>query len=162
MRLLLASSIDGYLASGADDDMRWTGKTDKAIFRLLTMSNANDVLLAGSTTFDQMPRLPNRSMVRITREPDAENLGLGKSLGQAQLDHPDAWLIGGPTLALAALRLGYVTRAFITVVPTELGGGMHAGELAAFLPNNGDTPVQISVGDVKVRVFTEDMKWPGR
>ncbi|UGL62808.1 putative dihydrofolate reductase [Xanthomonas phage MET13-T1] len=162
MRLLLASSIDGYLASGADDDMRWTGKTDKAIFRLLTMSNANDVLLAGSTTFDQMPRLPNRSMVRITRAPDAEALGLGKSLGQAQLDHPDAWLIGGPTLALAALRLGYVTRAFITVVPTELGGGIHAGELAEFLPNNGDTPVQISVGDVKVRVFTEDMKWPGR
>ncbi|ATS92226.1 dihydrofolate reductase [Xanthomonas phage Bosa] len=162
MRLLLASSIDGYLASGADDDMRWTGKTDKAIFRLLTMSNATDVLLAGSTTFDQMPRLPNRSMVRITREPDAENLGLGKSLGQAHLDHPDGWLIGGPTLALAALRLGYVTRAFITVVPTELRGGMHAGELASYLPNNGDTPVQISVGDVKVRVFTEDMKWPGR
>ncbi len=153
MRLLLAVSADGFLAKGPDDDMRWTGPVDKAIFRLLTLSNGNDVLLAGSRTFDQMPKLPGRQMERLSRD--------GMTLEMAAGRWPDAWLIGGPTVAVEALKLGLVSRAFMCISPVELGDGIDAQELSRYLPHT-DSEFTIKVGDVRVRVFTEDQTWPGR
>lgn len=155
MKLLLASSADGYLARGLEDDMKWTGKTDKAIFRLLTLSNDNDVLLAGSRTFDQMPVLPGRRIERLSRGPN------GISLAEADARWPSAWLIGGPEVSVAALRLGLVTRAFICVSPTELHDGIHVMELYTLLPKAGPE-FSIRMGDTRVLVYTEAQKWPGR
>lgn len=153
MRLLLASSADGYLARGPEDDMKWTSPIDKAVFRLLTISNADDVLLAGSRTFDQMPRLAGRRMERLSRGPK----GLG--LSEAASRWPSAWLIGGPEVAVAALRLGLISRAFICVSPVELREGIHAMELSTLLPRPGPE-FTIKVGGVEVMVFTEAQKWP--
>jgi dihydrofolate reductase len=160
MRLLLASSADGFLARGPNDDMRWTGKVDKAVFRLLTLSSGNDVIFAGSRTFDQMPQLLGRNVNRLSsKKPDMVNT----TLEEAAKFFPDAWLIGGPTVALEALKLGMVSRAFICISPVTLGSGIHAAELAQHLPGGGLEPKHtIRVGDVEVRVFTEDQKWPGR
>ena len=152
MRLLLASSANGYLARGPEDDMKWTGPIDKAIFRLLTLSNANDTLLAGSRTFDQMPKLPGRKMERLS--------GDGLTLDLASRLYPDAWLIGGPTVALQALKLGLVRRAFICVSPVELEEGMHATEIERLLPN--EPAYTIKVSNVDVLVYTEDQQWPGK
>ena len=153
MRLLLASSADGYLARGPEDDMKWTGPIDKAVFRLLTLSNGNAVLLAGSRTFDQMPKLPGRRMERLSRGPN------GLTLADAAARWPDAWLIGGPEVSVEALRLGLVTRAFICISQAELREGIHAQELSALLPHE-DSAYTIKVGDVQVKVFTEGQKWP--
>lgn len=152
MRLLLASSADGYLAKGPEDDMKWTGPIDKAVFRLLTLSNGSDILLAGSRTFDQMPKLPGRAMRRISRD--------DLTLEAAKVAYPGAWLIGGPTVARAALELGLVSRAFICVAPVELGGGMHASELEQFLPKVPEHTVRMA--DVQVLVYTEQQLWRGR
>lgn len=155
MRLLLASSIDGYLARSPMDDMKWTSSIDKAVFRLLTLSNADDVLLAGSRTFDQMPKLPWRRMERLSRGPN----GLG--LVEAASRWPSAWLIGGPEVSVAALRLGLITRAFVCVSQAELRDGIPAMELFTLLPHDGPE-FSIKVGDVNVMVFTEAQKWPAR
>lgn len=160
MRLLLASSADGYLARGPEDDMKWTGPIDKAVFRLLTLSNGNDVLLAGSRTFDQMPKLPGRTMERLSRERWDHESWKSIDLAAAAACYPDAWLIGGPTVAREALQLGLVRRAFICVSPVELGSGMHARELEQFLP--AEPEFTIKVGDVRVLVYTEDQQWRGR
>ena len=160
MRLLLASSADGYLARGPDDDMKWTGPVDKAVFRLLTLSNGNDVLLAGSRTFDQMPKLPGRHMERLSREDKPFGKHPRLDLTVAAGCFPDAWLIGGPTVAREALQLGLVRRAFICVSPVELGGGMHARELEPLLPREPEFTIKVQ--DVRVLIYTEDQKWPGR
>ncbi len=157
MKLLLASSADGYFAKGPDDDMKWTGSTDKAIFRLLTMSEGSDVLLAGSRTFDQMPPLPHRIMVRVSRKPKPG----GTTLEWAAKKWPNAWLIGGPTVAEAALELGLITRAFICISPVELGSGIHAQGVARLLPHE-DAKVTLKIGDVQVKIFMESQKWPGK
>lgn len=154
MRLLLAVSADGFLAKGPDDDMRWTGPIDKAIFRLLTLSNGNDVLLAGSRTFDQMPKLPGRQMERLSRGPG------GLSLGYASSAYLDAWLIGGPEVALAALRDQEISRAFLCISPNILGEGVSVSPLLEMMPEEPE--FTIKVGDVRVQVFTEDQPWPGR
>lgn len=158
MRLLLAVSADGYLALGPEDDMKWTGPLDKAVFRLLTLSD-EDVLLAGSTTFDQMPQLPGRTMLRLSREDRPYSKHKRLDLDVAAQCHPDAWLIGGPTIAEEALRRGLIDRAFICVSPTVLGSGMSFSPLDGLLPKASAT---IKVGDVKVLVFTRTAEWPAR
>lgn len=133
MRLLLAVSADGYLALGPEDDMKWTGPIDKAVFRLLTLSDGNDTLYAGSRTFD-----PVTAAAHSDRH---------------------SWLIGGAEVALEALRQGLIDRAFICISPAVLGSGIPFQPLARYLPAPAHT---IKVGDVKVLVHTEDQLWPAR
>ena len=118
MRLILAVSADGYLARGSDDQMEWTGSEDKLAFRQLT--SVGGVCAAGSTTHALMPRLPGRELIRLSRKPQEGSMGLGRL---AYL-HPDAWLLGGPTVALEAFQLSMVDEAFFCLNPTELGGGI--------------------------------------
>lgn len=163
MRLLLARSSDGFLARGPDDDMRWTGQSDKAAFRLLTLSNGNDVLLAGSRTFDQMPKLPGRQMERLSRKGDAgtaDSWKEGTSLEVAAACWPDAWLIGGPTVAAEALRAGLVRRAFIMTAPVALEQGIRADEVMNLLPEKPEHSIKLC--GVIVSIYTEDQQWPGR
>lgn len=158
MRLLLAVSADGYLARGPDDDMRWTGPLDKAAFRLLTLSD-EEVLLAGSRTFDQMPPLPGRTMLRLSREDRPYGKHKRLDLDVAAQCHPNAWLIGGPTVAEEALRRGMIDRAFICVSPAMLHSGMPFSPLDRLLPKASAT---IRAGDVRVLVFSRTAEWPAR
>lgn len=129
LKLLMAVSSDGFVARSADDDMRWTGPADKFLFKLLTTSSGNGVLLAGRTTAEQMPALPYRQLVALSRN------GCGAlTLEQASHFYGEAWLIGGPTVALAALQAGLVNRAYISRVPAVLGGGLPFGPIQELLP----------------------------
>lgn len=149
MKLLLASSADGYLCRDALDDMKWTGKLDKAIFKLLTLSG--EPLLAGTTTFNQMPQLQGRDLIQVSRGTGENTL---ENLAQ---QFPNAWVIGGPTLARAALEKGLIDTAYISVVPEMLERGYHAVELYDYLPSQ-DYATQINIGDVVVWVY----KWPAK
>jgi dihydrofolate reductase len=129
LRLILAVSQDGFLAKGPADDMRWTSKDDKRMFRALT--SVGGVLGAGSRTFDQLPKLPGRRVIRLTSSPRAEDAPVGRAgalemtLGRFCHAHPDAWLIGGPTIAREALELGMVGEVFMCrQIGTYLGEGM--------------------------------------
>lgn len=120
MRLLMASSDDGYLCKGPDDDMGWTGSTDKLLFRALT--SVGGVCAAGSRTHDLMPSLPGREFIRLSRE--------AYTLEHLQEAHPDAWLLGGPTVARTALEAGLVHEAHLCqIIGVELGQGPRLSEL---------------------------------
>lgn len=155
MKLILAVSADGYLCKGPEDDMKWTGELDKFIFKLLTLSDGA-TLLAGSTTFSQLPLLPGRKVVRISRGQYPGAL----SLPMAHQAYPDGWLLGGPTVAQAALRQGYVNRAYLCQNPNDLHGGIPAGVLKDLLP---ETPChKLLFQGVEIWVFTEKAQWPGK
>jgi dihydrofolate reductase len=151
MKLLLAVSQDGFLCRGPDDDMRWTGPADKAVFRLLTMASSSP-LFAGKRTAAQMPKLPGRRLLALSTT--------GLTLHMAAMMHPDAWLIGGPTVAMSALRDGLIKRAFLCHCSRVLGGGWPVEQLAQLMPP--DPSQRIRLGDVDVLIFTEEQKWPGR
>jgi dihydrofolate reductase len=127
-KLPLAVSDDGFLARGPKDDMKWTGATDKAVFRLLTLSGGE--LLAGRTTAEQMPPLPGRKLITLSRQHH-----LGITLAEAAWVHRDAWLIGGPAIAEEALRANLVDRMFLCRVPVSLGDGIPFSRLQALLPD---------------------------
>lgn len=129
LKLILAVSDDGFLASGPRDDMRWTGFTDKQIFRLLTYSHP--VMLVGRATAAVMPKLPHRQLVPLSRSPAD-----GMLLADAARIHPNAWLIGGPTVALEALEAGLVDLTYLCRSSAMLGGGIPFKPLRDLLPKS--------------------------
>jgi dihydrofolate reductase len=126
-KLIMAVSADGYLARGPKDNMRWTGFTDKQVFRLLTASHP--VLLIGRQTHDVMPPLPWRQVVCLSRDP-----AQGLSLEQALEQYPGAWLGGGAQVAQAALEKDMVDTTFLCHTSAMLGGGIPSGPIRALLP----------------------------
>lgn len=130
MRLVMAVSKDGLCARGDGDDMSWTGRFDKKLFQLVTLSGARD-LVAGARTYDLMAGnncvgLKGRTVRRLSRTPDEGGLTRVKSytLERSVALFPGADLIGGLTAARAALELDYVTCAVIVTVPVELKKGV--------------------------------------
>lgn len=152
MKLILAVSRDGFLASGPDDDMRWTGPADKYAFKLLTLSDGQP-LLAGKRTAQMLPVLPGRDVIHLSR-------GTYMTVETAGRVMPDAWLIGGPTVAMEALRLGLVHRAFIHRVQHVLGEGIPFMPLRELMP---EQPWGYVKNDhLVIEVYRESQKWPGR
>lgn len=135
MRLILAVSADGHLARGPEDDMSWTGLTDKRLFRLLTL--VGSVCVAGSRTWLQMPKLGGRLVLPLSREhgrvldhPDGRQEA-AMSLGKAFYRFPDAWLLGGPTVAMEALEANLVDQVYLCRAENAV---LHEAQ-AAFQPD---------------------------
>jgi len=102
MRLVMAVSKDGYIARGPEDDMSWLGATDKAVFRILT-GVGHRQMAVGRRSAKSMPfKLEGRVLNVLSGRSD------GKKLDEFYAKYPDAWLLGGQTLALIALEAGYV------------------------------------------------------
>lgn len=102
MKLIMAISKDGFIARSEDDDMSWTPAEDKKIFKLLTLVGKHP-LCAGRKTVDLMPDLFKRPVTALSQSPL-----FGKDLETFAHFHPDAWLIGGQSVALEAIRLGLI------------------------------------------------------
>lgn len=120
MKLLMAISSNGYAARGPVDDMKWTGPDDKAVFRLLT--STGDLLAASAQTVDQMPHvLEGRGRLYALSRDFRKGVSLEDfaSIGQ------NAWLLGGPSLGIYALKHGFVDRVFLSIVPTEINSATY-------------------------------------
>lgn len=149
MKLLIAVSADGFVATGPSDNMRWTGLQDKAVFRLLTLTS-DQVLLAGRVTAELMPTLSGRTLVPLS-------LGKGGiSLEEASIYYPDAWLIGGYTVALEALHRGYIKEAIISRVGSSIGSGYRFEPLAELLPERPCSRVVFEGVEVQIYKLRND------
>lgn len=125
MRLLMAASLDGYLCRDERDDMSWTGPADKALFRALT--GVGRVCAAGRTTWNIMPKLEGRQLIPLSRG--------CFDLARLQALHPDAWLLGGPTVARAAVLYGMVDEFhLVRSRRVRLGGGVPLSSVVSSLP----------------------------
>jgi len=108
MKLIIAVSGNGFVATGEDDDMSWTGPIDKAVFKLLT--STSDILAVSAKTLQYMPKtLPGRGKLYGL----STNPARGVPLEDFAAMFPDAWLLGGQELALYAMKNGFVNKAYI-------------------------------------------------
>jgi len=123
MKLIMATSADGFIARGPDDDMKWSGSLDKLIFKLLTCTSGGQ-LGAGSTTYDQMPKqLNGRTLHCISRNiPNRSRKCI--SLSQFYTVYPQGWLIGGQTIALTALEENLIHEVFLVRTPNFILRGI--------------------------------------
>lgn len=77
--------------------MRWLGPIDKQVFRMLTCVGGG-VLVTSNRTAELMPKqLEGRRIEVVSRT-------TGKTLSNAAAVWPNAWLVGGQSLALSALN----------------------------------------------------------
>lgn len=145
-KLILAVSDDGFTAHGPDDDMSWTGAQDKFLFKLLTTTEMNQVLLAGRKTASMLPPLPGRRVIPLTRTGR-----FGYDLADAARMWPNAWLIGGAQVAKAALMGNLVERAYICRNKAVLGSGLSFAPIQDHLK----TPPAFrgTVGEVLLEVY---------
>lgn len=147
-KLLLAVSADGFLARGPDDDMKWTTHTDKAVFRLLTLT-ADWPLLVSRKTAALMPTLPRRRIQLLSTQPQQ-----GATLVEMSWAFRDAWLIGGPTVALEAVRANLVSQAVICHSPVNLGEGIPFKPLEdALLLAGGTDASTFALGDITLSIY---------
>jgi dihydrofolate reductase len=152
MKLILAMSGDEYLCKNDADDMNWTGGIDKAIFRLLTLSDG-EVLAAGMKTYKLMPKLKDRHVIPLRQEGRNEMDGVygSSTLAITAKYFPNAWLIGGPKTAKEALERGFIHRAFICqVLSKTLGEGVLFEPLEELLPKDYST---VRFKDNVVRIY---------
>jgi dihydrofolate reductase len=121
LKVIMAVSADGYVSRGPADDMRWTGKKDKAIFKLLTMTGGE--LGVGRRTAAHMPpSLPGRTL-HVLSHSGAVLDGVRAPpmrLGEFVAKYPGAWLIGGQTIVLEALELGLVDEVHLCRLPVDV------------------------------------------
>lgn len=109
LKVILARSLDGYLAASAGDDMRWTGPLDKRLFKMLT--HVGGVIGVGSNTARLMPYIPGRTLVPLSRS----NPSL-MTLGEFARREPNAWLAGGPSIVMDAWRRGLISEVHMVNV----------------------------------------------
>lgn len=137
-------SADGFVARGPEDDMSWTGRYDKAVFRALT--GVGGRFAVGSATHRLMPdRLEGRTAYVLSRT-------MGMTLEAFQAHCPEGWLIGGQTVALAALEKGFLSEMHICWSDRPLGSGVPFDP--AFLERHPNGPAMgTRVGDTTVEVY---------
>lgn len=146
LKLIMAVSADGYVCSGPHDDMKWTGRDDKAVFSLLTM--VGGILGVGRTTRQTMPiMLPGRSLVTLSTRPE-----FGMELGAFAFKFPGQWLIGGQTIAMEALSIGLVDDVFLVRNKVKLGGGVE-NQMAPLLSGRFEYCLAQTYGSVIVETW---------
>lgn len=118
LKLVMAVSHDGFVARGPNDDMSWTGHYDKQLFRVLT--GVGGTIGVGRVTAESIPKvLQGRTLQVLSGSPR-----FGMTLGSFAYKYPGAWLGGGQTVALEALRGGYLDEVHLCRAPAELGEGV--------------------------------------
>lgn len=101
MQLVMAVSADGYVARGPSDTMGWLGAWDKKAFRLLTACGKG-VCVTSRETARLMPAyLEGRTLMTTSRHGVSR-----RDLSYMSKRYPGCSLLGGQTLAMAALRQG--------------------------------------------------------
>lgn len=91
MNLIIAQTMDNYMAEGAYDKMQWTPKLDKYIFKLLSIYS--HICICSNNTYKLLPTkmLNDKYRKFIIAEKEGPN-----SLINLNNKYPNALLIGGP------------------------------------------------------------------
>jgi dihydrofolate reductase len=116
MKIIYATSADGFIARSSNDDMKWTGHFDKNIFALLTRVHDQPIGMSRNTR-ELAGNLPNHC-VTITRHPDKNQTGTGSFRNEMTLENfrhywPNGWLGGGPAIWLDALERHWVRQVIV-------------------------------------------------
>lgn len=117
LRGILAVSADGLLARGPNDDMSWTGKLDKQLFKLLTCVGGD--IGVGTSTWLSMPRqLQGRRLHLLSRDRTVRGAVTLEDFVEL---YDNTW-IASPGLVLAAIQDGLMSQMFMCRVQVKAAG----------------------------------------
>lgn len=121
--ILYAITRDGYFcrkeSDNKTDNLEWMRvSTDRQLFRELTTLFGEQTILVGGTTASVLPKLPNRNMIVLSRNPTT-----GMDLTDALIKYPNAILIGGGTVikhAMAQNNIKYINSIITVRLPISI------------------------------------------
>ena len=113
VKLICATSIDGYIAKHSRDKITWT--KDLALFKKQTM---NKVVIMGSNTFDSLEgELKGRNVIVLTRTDSPE-----KIINKLAKKEKECFIAGGGRTNSRFAK--YITDLYLTPHPIVLGKGI--------------------------------------
>ena len=146
MKVIYVVSNNGLMARGPDDNMSWTPKLDKQIFRLLT--TFDEWCVCSKRTYELLSRkmLADPARKFIVAEKIGEN-----SLVELNRRNPNIILIGGPTILKVAYDLKILDTIVVNTTKTNISGDpKYRDPLADVLKN----PIsKIDFGDFVTMVY---------
>lgn len=116
MKAIFVESANGYLAKSDSDNMSWTPKLDKKIFKLLTYT-CGGVCVCSKKTYGLLPpqMLNDTGRKFIVAERDGAN-----SLINLNKKFPNAVLVGGPTFLTQAYKHNVIDTFIVTTIATKI------------------------------------------
>lgn len=118
MKAIFVESLNGYMAHGPKDDMQWTPRMDKQIFRLLA-ATSGDVYVCSRNTYELLPASMTLDAQR--RFYVASRNG-GNSLINLGANFPNAVLMGGPTFLRTAYDMNLIDTFVVTTLNMPIAG----------------------------------------
>lgn len=130
---VMALTVDGKIGINDAHFPDWTGKSDKRMFKDITMKAG--AVIMGSKTFDTIGKpLANRKNIVMTRNPlrlsHWDNLIFSSKSPKAILDDlkmegfSEAVLAGGATINLLFAKAGLIDELIVTYAPKIFGQGL--------------------------------------
>jgi len=147
MKALFVQSYNGYLATDANDPLKWSGSLDKKLFYLLTTFGSG-VCVCSKHTYELLPQTMLNDPAR--KYIVAEKIG-SKSLPALNQVYPDAVLIGGPAFIKVAYNMSLLDTIVVTTTRGNIQGDpKYKNPLIDVLRQ----PVaQIDFGEIVVRIY---------
>lgn len=177
MKAIMAISKDGFVCKDKDDDMSWTSKTDKKIFRLLTQVSLGGIstdpsgknrLFCGYNTGQTMKdvKLNNRILKSVHTNSlfghrivfYTETLSEDGSFDiiDYRIDElktgDNAWIIGGQKTIMQALNNNILEQVFICRSDVKIHKGVK-DEITPTLMSLFNLSDTIKINDVSVEIW---------
>lgn len=155
MKAIFVESNNGYLARGPEDDMRWTPKLDKQLFKLLSCAFGG-ICVCSRHTYELLPKQmiydSNRRFII------AERIGQN-SLVSLNKRFPNAVLIGGPTFLKAAYDLKVIDTFIVTTTTNGIKNNSKYENPFIDILINLDVACEINFDTMSVRVYRNEYKY---
>lgn len=153
MKAIFAESLNGYLAKGPNDDMSWTPKLDKKLFKLLSIV-LGGVYFCSRHTFNLLPKKmtsdPNRHFEVVDRQYSDEDW---KRAGQV---FKNAIILGGPTFLKVVYDKGLIDTFIITTTLKTIQGQPGYENPFIEILNTWSCSCETILSDMIIKVYTNE------
>lgn len=155
MKAIFVESYNGYLAKGPEDDMKWTPKLDKQLFRLLTCAFGG-VCVCSRHTYSLLPDImkldENRTFIV------AERAGIN-SLYNLNKRFPNAVLVGGPAFLKAAYKAKVIDTFIVTTINATIKNNSKYENPFLDVLLKLEASCEIKLEGMTVRVYKNEYKY---
>lgn len=155
MKAIFVESSNGYLATGPDDNMMWTPRLDKQLFKLLSCAFGG-ICVCSRHTYELLPAKmrydENRNFII------AERAG-AKSLYNLNKIYPNAVLVGGPTFLKAAYQAKVIDTFIVTTLNDRIANSAKYENPFIDILLQSEMLCEIKFKELTVRVYKNEYKY---
>ena len=155
MKAIFVESKNGYLAKGPEDNMLWTPKLDKQLFKLLSCAFGG-VCVCSAHTYGLLPNKMKWDEHRQFIIAEKSGLNTLYNLNKA---YPNAILIGGPVFLKAAYKAKVIDTFIVTTTNIGIANNPRYENPFLDILLKLEISCEIDFKDMVVRVYKNEYKY---